>query len=90
MKLVILAIYDRQLDAFMTPFFAQSVNAGIRSFGDLINSNPQEMEAARHPDDYDLYHLGEFDSDKGTLTMVDKLEPQQVAVGKNLVKVTPN
>lgn len=62
MNLVILALFDAKIGQFMTPFFAQSVGAGVRSLSDLVNSRGDEPPA-RHPDDFRLYHLGAWSPD---------------------------
>lgn len=80
MKLVLLSLFDEKVGAYMTPFFAQSVGAGVRSVADLVNGGGQEPPA-KHPDDFKLYAMGEFD-DAGVLTPVTP--PQLVASCLNL------
>lgn len=80
MKLHIFAVKDRALNAFMTPWFAQTVNQAIRMFQDEVN-NPQG-QMIKHPDDYDLYHLGSWNDDNGNFT---NIENDQIAIGKNMV-----
>lgn len=76
MKLAMLAVRDRQLDAFMRPFCVQTIGQGIRSFGDEVQRQDQPMY--QHPEDYELYHLGDFDEETGKLTSLDK--PKQIAL----------
>lgn len=86
MKMQMVAIKDRALNAFMTPFFTQTVNQAIRMFQDEINRKESPMHA--HPDDYDLWHLGEWNDDTGLLVVDpdDRVElPKQLAIGKNLI-----
>lgn len=82
MTLEILAIRDRALNAYMRPFVAQSVGQAIRMFQDEINRVDSEMN--KHPDDYDLYHLGQFHENTGALHTLPS-GPEQVAIGKQLV-----
>lgn len=82
MKLQICSVHDRALDAYMRPFFAQTIGQAIRIFNDGVNQKDTEMYA--HPDDYDLYHLGEFDDQAGTCTNLAE-GPKQIAIGKNAV-----
>lgn len=63
MKLQIMSIKDRALDAFMRPFYAQTVGQGTRMFEDLINEPGSDLN--KHPEDYDLYHLGEWNDHNG-------------------------
>jgi len=61
MKLEILALYDDKLGEFMTPFFAQSTGAAVRSLDDLVNGRGEEAPT-KHPGDFRLYRLGSFQS----------------------------
>lgn len=80
MKLKLIAIRDRQLDAYMQPFAMQSLGQAIRGFRDEIN-NPQS-ELYKHPEDYDLYHLADFNQEDGIIKVLDR--PTQIAIGSNL------
>lgn len=80
-KLQLLAVRDRQLDAFLRPFAAQSIGQAVRSFRDEINNNQSDMN--KHPEDYELYHLGEFQDDTGVITAT---KPLQVALATNLIE----
>lgn len=82
--LVVCAVRDRALDAFMQPFFAPSVGIAVRSFGDEVNRAESPMAA--HPDDYDLYQLGTFDDATGRFAVGDG--PRQVAIGKDVRRST--
>jgi len=82
MIIKILAIKDRQLDAFMRPFFMASIGAAVRGFQDEINRDDSEMK--KHPDDYDLYWLGDWEDHTGKF--IPNEIPEQVAIGKQLVK----
>lgn len=62
MKLVMLALWDEKIGEFMTPFFAQTAAAAMRSCGDLVNGRGQEPPA-QHPEDFRLYVLGEWSGD---------------------------
>lgn len=78
MKMIMVAIKDRALDAFMRPFFAQTKGQAIRMFNDEVNNNQSPMFA--HPDDYDLYYLGMWDDTTGETT---EQKQEQLAIGKN-------
>lgn len=80
----ILAIRDRAVDAFGVPIFVPAVGAAVRSFSDEINR--PESPYAVHPEDYDLFHLGEYDAAAGAIRPYDK--PRQVAIGKDLKRQT--
>lgn len=82
MKLVILAVHDRAVDAFMTPMFMQSIGQAVRSFTDEVNRPAEDNILYKHPEDYDLFELGTFDSNTGKFDMRE--DPRQVAIGKDL------
>lgn len=61
----VFAVRDRALDAFMQPFFVQSTGVAVRSFSDEVNRPESPMNA--HPDDYDLYCIGDYDESTGKI-----------------------
>lgn len=73
------AIKDRALDAFLPPWNVPSLGAAIRAFQDEIN-NPQG-QMFKHPDDYDLYEVAQWDDHTGKFT---PQEPTRIAIGKQL------
>lgn len=80
MILKIVAIRDRAADVFGQPNFVTSLGAAIRGFGDEINRKSDSV-LYQHPEDFDLYHLGEYDDSTATFhTGV----PKQIAIGKDL------
>lgn len=80
-RLFVCAVRDRAVDSFGTPIFVVAVGQAVRSFADEINN--RDSSFAKHPDDFDLYQLGMFDQDEGTLVPIGS--PKLVAVGKDLV-----
>lgn len=83
MKLFVIAVRDRAADVFGQPGFYTSTGGAIRSFGDEIN-NPRDGNNmfCKHPEDFDLYLLGDFDDNTG---LFNSESPKQIAVGKDLV-----
>ena len=63
--------------------FLVATGQAIRSFTDEINNPQKENRLYGHPDDFDLYSLGEYDTHTGTF---ETTQPTQVAIGK-MVKV---
>lgn len=82
MQMIMVAIKDRALDAYMRPFFAQTKNQAIRMFTDEVNNPESPMH--KHPDDYDLWYLLTWNDDTGG---VEEVKPEQLAIGKN-AKIT--
>lgn len=80
MKMVICSIQDSKAQAWLTPLFFQSNAQAVRSFGDAVNS---DTDFAKHPEDYTLFQVGEFDPSEG---IVLGISPVSLAVGVNLIR----
>ena len=63
MKLKVCSVRDSALDAFSRPFFVPTNAMAIRGFRD--QANQPETEIFKHPMDYELFELGEFDEETG-------------------------
>lgn len=75
------SIYDAKAEAWLTPLFFQAVGQAVRSFGDAINQSNSEFN--KHPEDYTLFMLGDWDDQRGVLELVQA--PVPVARGIDLV-----
>jgi hypothetical protein len=84
MLLKIVSIYDNAAGAFARPFFVQSHGQAIRSFGDEIRRAAPENELNRHPIDFCLYDLGEYDDSTGKIKQPDT--PQILSRGTDFVE----
>lgn len=83
MKLVIVAMRDSAVNAFMSPLFVPTVGAAVRSFQDAVNGN-EAGDIKKHPEDFEMFELGTFDSITGEFDVLEK--PRSVARGKDLVR----
>ena len=63
MKLKAYALFDDKAVQYHPPFFAATDGAALRSFRDLANDH--NTSVGRHPSDYRLYFVGEWDDAKG-------------------------
>lgn len=81
MTLKVFAVRDRAIDAYGQPFFVPAVGLALRSFSDEVNRSGSPMNS--HPDDYDLYEVGEWDDSTGTLFPIT---PRMVSIGKDVVR----
>lgn len=75
-------IHDTKAEAWMTPLFFQANGQAVRSFGDAIRDKNSEM--GKHPEDYHLYCLGEFDPQSG---VVIACEPVHLIHGANVKEI---
>jgi len=62
----IFSVYDSKAEAYMQPFFFQGKGQAVRSFSDLVNDN--STLCGKHPQDFTLFHIGEFDDATGNVS----------------------
>lgn len=72
----IFAVRDSKAEIFGRPYFSVAVGAGVRAFADAVNDKTSEY--SRHPDDYTLFLIGEFNDHSG------ELMPKKVQVNLGL------
>lgn len=77
----ICSIFDVKAEAWLVPMFFQGKGQAVRSFNDAVNDPGTEF--GKHPEDYTLFLLGEFDERSGYISVRDAPEP--LVVGVNLV-----
>lgn len=80
MKMIVCSIKDRAADAFGRPFYVPAVGVAIRSFQDEVNRSDAESQIYQHPEDFDLFELGEFDDATGLFLLFDN--PKLLMLGK--------
>lgn len=66
MKHKVYTVYDQKSEAYLMPFFMQTNASAIRAITDLVN-DPQHT-FGKHPADYSLFLIGEFEDDQGILS----------------------
>lgn len=59
------SVYDRKTLAYGLPYFAPTDGAAVRTLSDAVNSGDSNL--SRHPQDFVLYFIGEFNDAKGLL-----------------------
>lgn len=64
-RLLLCSVFDAKAEAFMQPVFVQAKGQAIRSFSDAINDASTNF--GKHPEDYTLFVVGEWDELDGTL-----------------------
>lgn len=69
MVLRIYCIYDTKVESYSQPWFCPTNGAALRSFSDEVRNEKSNL--AKHPEDYVLFELGEWDDQKGTIKMLD-------------------
>lgn len=85
MILTVVVVKDRAADAYGRPIFVHTRGIAIRSFQDEINRPAADNEMYKHPEDFDLYFIGEWDDHTAEFIGFTSA-PEQIAIGKNLKK----
>lgn len=80
------SIYDSKAMVFNVPFFQVTTPAAMRSFSDLVND--PKSNVYRHPGDYVLYEIGEFDDEKGA--MIKYSEHKHLGIASQFKEVQPS
>lgn len=83
MILFVVSVKDRAADVFNRPFFVPHRNVAIRDFTDEVNRVAGDNQLNKHPDDFDLYLLGEFDDSSGSFVNND---PQVLVRAKDVLQ----
>lgn len=65
----VFSIFDAKAAVYGPPFFAPREAIAIRSFTDLANDRSTTI--SRHPEDFDLRLIGEFNDETGELINVE-------------------
>ena len=78
----ICSVYDSKAEAWLPPMFFQAVGQAYRSFEDVVNA--PEGEFVKHPEDYTLFLLGEWNEREGVITVLDA--PVAVARGVDVIR----
>lgn len=68
-KSVVCAVFDSAVQAYGRPIFGPSIGAVVRSFVDEVNRSADDNPFNKHPDDYALYLLAEFEDQDGVFTV---------------------
>jgi hypothetical protein len=71
MKKIYYAVYDRKAEIFSQPFLEIKDGTAIRAIQDIVINN-KDHAFAKHPSDFSLHRLGEFDEISGVISGQDK------------------
>lgn len=59
----VFSIFDEKAEAYLNPFYLDTTGLAIRAITDCVNDPNHQF--ARHPADYTLFQLGEWDDTTG-------------------------
>lgn len=77
----IFAVRDTAVEAFLAPFYMPSKGAAIRAFGDTVNDPQSGFN--KHPQDFSLYFLGDFDEQTGIIAPASS--PEHCVTGADVM-----
>jgi len=86
MKMQVFSIFDKKAIVFSQPFFLQNQGVALRAFADLAQDNSSKI--AKHPEDYDLYQLANFDDVEGSFESLK--QPVFITHALDFIKPTQN
>lgn len=73
------SIFDRKALTYHAPFFAHTNGSAVRSLSDIAND--PNTAIGRHPSDYVLYCVADYDDQTAVLTPLRPLEHVVDAIG---------
>lgn len=76
MKTLMYSVYDRVAGAYLDPFHAPNEAFAVRVFTNACKQVDHPF--CRNPEDYALFHVGEFIADTGGLSGI---EPRRIFTG---------
>lgn len=83
MKFVVCVVRDVRAAVFGNPFFLASLGQAERQFADEVNRAAEDNVMYKHPEDFELFNLGTFDSLTATFVLLER--PLQIAEGRSMV-----
>lgn len=65
----VFSVFDVKAGSYMQPFFMQATGMAVRAFTDLLHD--ESTVFGKHPEDYTLFAIAEWDDQKGLFTSYD-------------------
>lgn len=84
MKMQMVALRDIVANVWNAPSFVPHLGTAIRSFGDECRRKEPNNVMGNHPEDFELWHIGEYDDNSlAECRFFPEQERKQLAVGAN-------
>lgn len=81
-SLSVYSVYDSKVEAFMQPFFMKTDGEALRSWMDIVNEKSSVF--AKHPEDFTLMKLGEYDERSGKFS--NEATPRSLGIALQFVR----
>lgn len=65
MNLKVFSVYDEKAGVFLQPIFLRTKGEAIRAMQDCLDDPKHQFN--KHAGDFQLFQIGEYDSEKGSL-----------------------
>lgn len=65
----VFTVFDAGVSSYLKPFYEVARGAAIRSFADIVQD--KDSAIGKHPQDFTLFELGEYDDSCAKFTMYD-------------------
>lgn len=78
MKIAIFSVYDSKTKIFGQPNFLINKGAAIRAWSEAAND--KQSNIGKHPADYTMFYIADWDDETGTITMRDVKENLGTAI----------
>ena len=82
MLIKVFAVLDVKTGVYSHPYFMPTTGAMMRAWVDHVNS--QNSAIGKHPEDYVLFCLGDYDDSKGQF--INALAPENLGVAAEVVR----
>lgn len=80
---LVCSVRDSATGLYGQPFFVLARGEAIRLFSDEVQRKPQETNLAKHPEDFELFAIAEFDESNGRFLSIG--DPEPLIRGKDCV-----
>lgn len=82
MILLMIAVRDHKTAQFANPMFLITKAHAIRTFADAVNEKSENNQLNLHPEDFEIFQIGTYDTDTGEVTPT---KPTSLATAAELV-----
>lgn len=80
-KMILVCVRDKKAEAFHPPYCVPTRGIAIRGFGDAVAKGSNDL--SQHPEDFDLFLVGQFDQLTGKVCYCD---PVSICSGLDFAK----
>lgn len=71
-------VRDSAAQVYGQPIFVPSIGIAVRSFGDEVKRSDANNQMNKHPEDFEMFHVGTYDDNTCTFAAVP---PKSIARG---------